>query len=289
MANVNPPASIHSAARSSDMASEVAADMSAIFGDDRRVVDEASRHSDRDAGARQGKRPRSRSMMVALLGAIGFAAMIGAGVVVGKGAVGAANVGSSARLATGTAPPAPTPASRSKDRTLTPVALPPAAPPDGMVASIKPLDVPVRATAVAKRRTQAEVASAPPRPDLRSSNRHGERADMLFRRSPRLIHNQPANAPAAMAMGARADCFGDTDCTNVRLYAADGDVARAYAQATASGVRVRDLRDYRSEWIRARTVAADRPREALRIYDMVAADLRALTDDAVADDRTPWQ
>jgi hypothetical protein len=271
------------------MPSEVADDMAAIFGEGQREVDEASRRAARHVGARQGKRSRSRPMIVTLLSVAGFAAMIGTGVVVGKNTVGAANVGPS-RPKTIAARPAPMPASRSEGRTLAPMALPPEAMSDPMVASATPADLPATATAtattIAERPVQANTASAPPRFESRNTRGDDERADVSFRRTPRVIQDQPANPPAAIAAGSRAECYGDTDCT---LYAADGDVARAYAEATSSGVRARDLRDYRSEWIRARNVAADRPREALRIYDMVAADLRTLADDAVADDRTPWQ
>lgn len=169
------------------------------------------------------------------------------------------------------------------------MALPPEVMPDAMVASAAPPDVRASATAVARPPKQATAASTPPRLAFRETRDDGERPDVSFRRIPRVIQDQPANPPAAIAAGPRSDCYGDADCTNVRLYAADGDVARAYAEATSSGVRVRDLRGYRSEWIRARNVAADRPREALRIYDMVAADLRMLADDAATDDRTPWR
>ena len=289
MPNVNPPGSIHSTARSSDMASEVADDMVAIFGEGRRAVDEASRRANRHVVALQGRRPRSRPMIVTLFGVAGFAAMIGTGVVVGKDTVGAAIVGPSARPKTITARPAAMPASRFEGRTPTPAALPPGAMPDVMVASAAPLDVPASATAVAKRLNQVKTVSAPARLEPQNTRGNGERADVVFRRTPRVIQNQPANPPDTIATGSRADCYGDTDCTNVRLYAADGDVARAYAEATSSGVRMRDLRDYRSEWNRARNIAADRPREALRIYDMVAADLHRLADDAVAYDQTSWR
>lgn len=288
MPNVNPPASTSSAARSSDMASEVADDMAAIFGEGQRAGDEALRRADPHAGALQGKRLRSRPLIVTLLSVAGFAAMIGTGVVVGN-SVGAANVDPSARPTTVAARPAPTPASRSESRTATPMALPPEVMPDAMVASAAPVDVPASATVVAKLPKQAMTASVPPRLAFRETPGDGERPDVSFRRSPRVIQDQSTNPPVAIAAGPRTDCYGDADCTNVRLYAADGDVARAYADATSSGVRVRDLRGYRSEWIRARNVAADRPREALRIYAMVAADLRMLADDAAADDRTPWQ
>lgn len=288
MPNVNPPASTPLAVRSSDMASEVADDMAAIFGEGQRAGDETLRRADPHVGAPQGTRQRSRPLIVTLLSVAGLAATIGTGVVVGN-SVGAANADPSARPTTVAARPAPMPASGAENRTPTPMALPPEVMPDAMVASAAPPDLPASATAVARPPKQAMAASTPPRLAFRETRDDGERPDVSFRRIPRVIQDQPANPPAAIAAGPRSDCYGDADCTNVRLYAADGDVARAYAEATSSGVRVRDLRGYRSEWIRARNVAADRPREALRIYDMVAADLRMLADDAATDDRTPWR
>ncbi|MEH3105085.1 MAG: hypothetical protein PGN12_14445 [Sphingomonas phyllosphaerae] len=289
MLNVNPPASRHSTVRSSDMASEVADDMVAIFGEGQRAADEPLHRADRHVGTRRGEPPRSRPMIVALLGAAGFAAMIGTGVVVGKYAVGAPIVAPSPRPKTVAARPAPVPVSRSEGETLKPMALPPEVLPEAMVASAAPSDVPASAKVVAKRLGQTETAAAPSRLEPRHSRGTGELADLSSRRTPRVIQHEPANPPAAVAASSRAACYGDIDCTNVRLYAAESDVARAYAEATSSGVRVRDLREYRSEWIRARYVAAARPREALRIYDMVAADLRMLADDADAADRTPWR
>ncbi|WP_184505079.1 hypothetical protein [Sphingomonas endophytica] len=289
MPNVNPIAAKCSPARSSDMASQVADDMAAIFGESQRSANDALHRTDRPVGALQEKRPRSRLMVATLLGTAGLAAMIGVGVVVGKNAVGSALDRPSARPRTVVARRAAMPAPRAGGETLTPTALPPEAMPDAEVALTNSLDVPASAITVDKRLKQSRSASAPPRLAYRNSRDDGERADVLFRRTPRVIQHEPANPPAAMASGSRADCYGDIDCTNARLYAADGEVARAYAEATSSGVRVRDLRDYRHEWIRARNVAAARPSEALRIYDMVAADLRMLADDAVADDRMAWQ
>ncbi|MFK3891260.1 hypothetical protein [Sphingomonas sp. NPDC079357] len=267
----------------------MADDMVAIFGEGQRGVDEELLRADRHIGAPQGKRPPSRLLTITLLSVAGFAAAIGSGVVIGKNTVGAAIVGPSALPKTAAARPAPMPASRFEGRTLKSTALPPEAISNAMVASAGPSDVPASAIAVTKRLKQAKSTSAPQRLESLDSRGNGERADVLFRRTPHVIQDQPASPPAAIAARSRADCYDDTDCTNVRLSAADGDVARAYAEATRSGVRVRDLRDYRGEWIRARNVAAYRPREALRIYDMVAADLRTLADAAVADDRTPWQ
>lgn len=270
------------------MASQVAGDMAAIFGESQRSTDDALHRPDRHVGALQGKPARSRLMVTTLLGTAGLAAMIGIGVVVGKNAVGSALDRPSARPKTAVARRAAMPAPRAGGETLTPM-LPPEAMPDAEVATANPLDLPASAITVDKRLKVSRSASAPPRLAYRNSRDDGERADVLFRRTPRVIQNEPENLPAAIASGARADCYGDIDCTNARLYAADGEVARAYAEATSSGVRVRDLRDYRQEWIRARNVAAARPGEALRIYDMVAADLRMLADDAIADDRMAWR
>jgi len=96
----------------------------------------------------------------------------------------------------------------------------------------------------------------------------------------------PDRRPALASVATRREaCFDEASCLAPQLRAAERGVAVAYDQATQAQVRAGTLRDYRDEWLRARRVAARRPREALRIYGMIAADLRLFAEDT-PDERT---
>ena len=98
----------------------------------------------------------------------------------------------------------------------------------------------------------------------------------------------PAPAPAAyrepQAPAAAAptrivvDCDRDPQaCFAARLEWADRRTGEAFETAAAAGVRPKTLREYRSEWNRARGKADDRPGDALRIMAMITHDLKQLT------------
>lgn len=81
----------------------------------------------------------------------------------------------------------------------------------------------------------------------------------------------------------RSDCDGDDNlCVAPHVEVAERRVAYAYEQAVRAGARSRDLRGYRGEWDRARNMAIEQPRAALRLYAMITSDLLNLADDAEA-------
>lgn len=91
--------------------------------------------------------------------------------------------------------------------------------------------------------------------------------------------------PAPPAADRRTACDNDNDsdaCIALRLGVAERRVTNAYAQAIASGVRPRVLRDYERETNRARRVSGDDPGYALHLYSMITSDLNSLAEDAEA-------
>ncbi len=83
----------------------------------------------------------------------------------------------------------------------------------------------------------------------------------------------------------RSGCDEDGDlCLAPRVDVAEQRVAYAYEEAVRAGARSRDLRGYRGEWDRARDMAVEQPRAALRLYAMITSDLLNLADDAEARD-----
>ncbi len=237
-----------------------AQDMAAIFGEGARVASPRAAASPPQPPAR--RRGKGAGMAALFVGALGAA--VAGGVMLGHDAVGPAATGA----------PAPTLASRN------------AAPPRSVApapAAVAPVSLPPVADAGTAEVPAAEAsvpAAVPPTPPRAAPPVFAEAAPVP----------EAAPAPAAYAppvRAARMRCFGDVDCLNVRVYETDGEVARAYRTATRAGVPPRTLREYRDEWLRARDVAERRPREALRIYGMIAADLYDLAEDAAADDRMP--
>ncbi|MEH3038168.1 MAG: hypothetical protein PGN23_17000 [Sphingomonas adhaesiva] len=244
-----------------------AQEMAAIFGEGPRIATPRA-----TAPPPPPARPGRRAGMAALfVGALGVA--VAGGVMLGRDAVGPA----------ATSPPAPTRAARSAPLSaplraappraaalaptaVAPVSLPPVAAPD--VPDDTRGETPAPAVVVPRAAPPA-FAAAVPVPEAAPA---------------------PAPAPATYAppvRAARMRCFGEVDCLNVRVYETDGEVARAYRAATRAGVPPRMLREYRDEWLRARDLAERRPREALRLYGMIAADLFDLAEDAAADERMP--
>jgi len=142
--------------------------------------------------------------------------------------------------------------------------------PAGEPAALPP---PVSAASRAREGVAEDVADALPRPVPRS--------EPVERLVP-VLDRRPALASVATR---REACFDEASCLAPQLRAAERGVAVAYDQATQAQVRAGTLRDYRDEWLRARRVAARRPREALRIYGMIAADLRLFAEDT-PDERT---
>jgi len=117
--------------------------------------------------------------------------------------------------------------------------------------------------------------------DVADAVQRNERVERVERLVP-----VPDRRPALASVATRREaCFDEASCLAPQLRAAERGVAVAYDQATQAQVRAGTLRDYRDEWLRARRVAARRPREALRIYGMIAADLRLFAEDT-PDERT---
>lgn len=99
-------------------------------------------------------------------------------------------------------------------------------------------------------------------------------------RSPAAVEERAAREPA---INQHATCNDNSDaCLSRRIDTAERQLAMAYEEAVAVGVRSRVLRDYRSEWVRARDAAIERPAYALRLYGMITADLNTFADDAAA-------
>ncbi len=258
---------------------DVAADMAALFGPS---VRPAPATPPRPLPVRSRRRGRTLA-----LGAAGLAVAVTAGVLAGTSAVGPVvpphGATAPVRAAAPVAPrvgPAP-----AVTAAAWPVALPPtvaSAAPDAAPSVTDPADPAPVAAPTAVRRSAAPVAphyTAPPR----------AAAPARLAATPRL----PAAAgPRPVALRDER-CLDDRYCAAVRLYEADGDVAAAYAEATQAGVRARLLRDYRGEWLRARRVGRSRPREALRVYGMIAADLHMLATDPGegerGDERGTWR
>ncbi|MBY9064394.1 hypothetical protein K7957_15765 [Sphingomonas yunnanensis] len=256
---------------------DVAEDMAALFGSG---VRPAPATPPRPLPARSARRGRSLA-----LGAAGLAVAVTAGVLAGTSAVGPAvsrpAAAAPSRAAVARAMPDAAP-SRA------PVALPPTALADLPAALPSPAEIartaehaPIddRAAPLPALATPAPVApryTAPPRPV----------AAPRFAAAPRLPSAPTARPVAVRAVSGNGEgCLDDPYCAGERLYDADGEVASAYAEATQAGVSARLLRDYRGEWLRARRVGRNRPREALRVYGMVAADLRMLATDPGEDSR----
>jgi hypothetical protein len=260
---------------------DVAEDMAALFGPG---VRPASATPPRPLPVRSRRRGRALA-----LGAAGLAAAVTAGVLAGTSAVGPVLPPHGATAPVRVAARAvPTPAAPAPMRSI-------AAPATALAAASEPAPTvadPVRATesaptgyAAAPLAVRPSAAPVPPRYTAPPRSA----APTRFAAAPRV-----PSAPTARRVALRGErCLDDPYCTAERLYDADGVVAGAYAEATEAGVSPRLLRDYRGEWLRARRVGRDRPREALRVYGMIAADLHMLAtdpgEDSRGDERSMWR
>ncbi|MBB3694271.1 hypothetical protein [Sphingomonas sp. BK580] len=257
---------------------DVAEDMAALFGPG---VRPAPATPPRPLPVRSGHRRRTLA-----LGVAGVAVAVTAGVLAGTSAVGPA--------ATPPAVTAPARAAAPRERptvapSVTPVTLPPAdaAPARDVADAAGPAAAPIEHAAPAVARDGVAVARAPEVPRFAAPRAAGP---ARFAAAPRV-----PSVPPARAVSARGErCLDDPYCAGARLYDADGEVAAAYADASDAGVSARLLRDYRGEWLRARRVGRERPREALRVYGMIAADLRLLAtdsggEDPRVDERSTWR
>jgi hypothetical protein len=244
---------------SADIARHVADDLGSIFGADRRADESLV-----DAPATIAVEPphASRKPLMALIGVGALAIMVAGGLVVGNEATGGTPA---PRERVRVASPAPVPAQPV-------VALTAATPPAPMaemaaepVATVEPLAPVARPTLTRERvvpdaeRRPLDLLPAPARPFYPAVDE---------------------TEPTVVVPARRVTCEERGDCPDTALLAADRQVASAYDDAIGAGVRNRDLRDYRAEWIRARSRSAGDPQGALRIYGMVAADLHTLAQDA---------
>ncbi|MBW6530588.1 hypothetical protein KZ820_07550 [Sphingomonas sp. RRHST34] len=260
---------------------DVAKDMAALFGPG---VRPAPASPPRPLPVRSTRRVRSLA-----LGAAGLAVAVTAGVLAGTSAVGPVvpPPGATAPVHAG-ARVAPTTGASAATLPVAPPATALAAAPEPapfVTDPARPAEPAPMADADAP--TVARASAAPVAPRYTASPRSA--APTRFAAAPR-VPAAPSARPAALR-GER--CLDDPYCAAERLYEADGDVAGAYAEATQAGVSARLLRDYRGEWLRARRVGRDRPREALRVYGMIAADLHMLAsdpgEDTRGDERSTWR
>jgi hypothetical protein len=243
----------------------VADDMAAIFGPALRREPAAL-----PVPVRAGRRRRKRGPWLAIFGAGGVVTMLAAGVIGGNTAMEAPATAPATRVAAKrvTAPPRQAPAAIEASPPVALAAATPTQPPlpaavaEGLISEpAPPAAVPYAGPAAA-----VPQRSAPPRLE------------------------RPAPAPDSRAAittvsSQRAACYDEASCLAPQLRTAERSVAVAYDRATQAQVRAGTLRDYRDEWLRARRVALKRPREALRIYGMIASDLRVFAEDAPEDER----
>ena len=227
-------------------------DMAAIFGAERRAAIATPAISSR--------RPRRSRLVMGVLVAGGLTAVVGAGLLAGGSVVGlpaSAAPDSRAPTVRRAAAPPPTfavagplaPVSASVPAAVNPPPTPFQPAPGAAVPAVRPVAPVATATVIARPPLEQRATPGPP----------------------------------------PADCDSDGSCIDGQLEAAERDIADAYAEATNAGVRARILRGYRNEWLRARDQADGRPREALRLYAMMTADLHNLSEDAVAAGRPDWR
>jgi hypothetical protein len=263
-------------------------DMVAIFGPDQRADLKPLLNR-----AEPVRSSGSRRMVLAAVTICGVATMLTAGVVGGMRVLNTPHNGSpessgvykvaefspgsptEAAAAESLAQPNPVPVSSLKDGQV-------AATPSLTSATASASVSPAATTPIVVEPSSAEAAVR------RSSGAPAERADVVA----------PAELPARLdrtvgAVGARAlitpdfvpgpSCSSAYECLEPQLRSTEQGVAAAYERATIAGVRPKTLRDYRAEWIRARSLATKRPQEAIRLYGMIGSDLRLLAVDPTID------
>lgn len=249
----------------------VADDMAAIFGREVRSAPAALPVLAHPERLRRRRRP-----WLAMLAAGGVLAMLTAGIVGGSNVMEAPVAAPAKRVATKRPQPLPQPA-----------AVPAVAPQPVQIADATPALPPS---------PDAGTEDAPVTPEAPAPRPYTPAREMSIDAPPRPVAprvERPSYAPERAAVLAtapvRSACFDEASCLAPQLRSAERTVAIAYDQATMAQVRAGTLRDYRDEWLRARRVAVRRPREALRIYGMIAADLRVFAEDAPAGDRVALQ
>jgi len=259
-------------------------DMVAIFGSDQRSDEQAM------IRAQPAQSRTRRKVIIAALTVCGLASMLAAGVVGGKSVLHAdarraaeasglykvPKVPSSPRQSVGTdsgvqlmsniAVPAEVEPGQSTARPVASVQPTTPASPPRSVADANP----------AGRVTQRGANQVTMRDEVPQAVALGPEA-----RPP--VEGDTERAQSVPASLDRPSCSTRADCFAPLLRSREQEVAAAYEQAAIAGVRPKTLREYRSEWSRARRLIATRPAEAARVYGMVAADLRLLAADPTTD------
>ena len=258
----------------------VADDMAAIFGREQRSDAVALPVLARPDRVRRRRRPWR-----AVLATGGVVTMLAVGVVAGSTVMEAPDAVPVKAVAARRTTPPPRQAAAPVELAAPAMPVAPVAPVALAATTVQPSVPPVPA---------GEPAAMPPPVSAAPRARAGvaeDVADALPRPVPRSepverLVPVPDRRPALASVATRREaCFDEASCLAPQLRAAERGVAVAYDQATQAQVRAGTLRDYRDEWLRARRVAARRPREALRIYGMIAADLRLFAEDT-PDERT---
>ncbi|MBB4153220.1 hypothetical protein GGQ80_001108 [Sphingomonas jinjuensis] len=250
------------------LARHVADDLSSIFGEDRRLRETI----DDLAPVKAAVAPSaSRKPLMALIGVGALAVMVTGGLIAGNEATG------------GT----PAPAYRTQIATPAPTPVQP-------VVALAAATPPAPAETMAAEPFAGAEREAPAAPSrlVRARDVGGDvrRPEVALPAPARPFDaTDEALVPTVVVPARRLTCDDRGDCPDTPLLAADRQVADAYNDAIGAGVRNRDLRDYRAEWIRARTRAAGDPQGALRIYGMVAADLTTLAQEAAARPTMAWR
>ena len=249
----------------------VADDMSAIFGSNNRAVTVLPA-AKRPANARSAMPNR----LILAVSAGTLSATVAAGIYAGKNVI---------------VTPVETSGPRVNGRVLHPferreLGTPPATA-DATIAAPVPLQQPAPVTVATPIREASPFSGAPVSTTGPSSLPRTPVPSPVV--SP--VAHGPSSAivlpPAASVTASiqRFNCDDDGDpCLAPRAEVAEQRVADAYEQAVRAGVRPRDLRGYRGEWDRARGVAVEQPRYALRLYAMITSDLLNLADEAGARD-----
>jgi hypothetical protein len=233
----------------------------------------------------------SRSRRWARLAAVGLLSVTAAtGVITGKSVTATpaarpeparAQVSSPARLAA-----APTVPLTVEPAAVGPVAIAPAEITPAEIAPAETVSAEIASPVAGTRQVQV---TAPVRPQPASGPRVASPAYAPAAASapppptPVAYRDPPAPVAAPAPTRIVVDCDRDPDaCFAARIEWADRRTGEAFETAAAAGVRPRLLREYRSEWNRARGQANDRPADALRILAMITHDLRQLTHRADA-------
>lgn len=253
------------------MTRAVADDMIAIFGPGVRPA-AVPPSTWRQTSVRSGRR---RALIVAAAGSV-LAATVATGIFAGMNAAGDPAV---ARTSVGVdRSPAPTrraavalepPTSIAAVTTVSPAPVPSLTPAPGTASTAVPQAAPVALASLTRPPAALPPAISPPPPP----------APAVVRQPPPAPVARPVAPAAAAPRRNPCDVSGEA-CFAARIDTAEQRLTDAYEEAGLLGVRPRLLRDYRREWERARSEAAEQPQYALRLYAMITADLHTLAEDA---------